>query len=689
MEPQSLNKSNKRFRHSPASIRYTYPSGQRVPLPSDLETICSAIEYEGNLSGKPLDWAIISSEPHGRLWKIFVEPAMFNSQLDESLEGAAAWWPGPPKGSADVLSVVPEELQINLRYATAHVPSRGRIRIYPIRFLDKLADAWRNPLTGTRFLDAYERLKSNVSASAFLCPSPQSFPELRTPQRESFKLLRHPLSFLWGPPGTGKTHTLGAMLAAFLVENPSARVLLLSTTNTAVDLALINVDKALDRLARVKPSAGGCRNVCKRIGAHFFAQHYRGREHLLPRPNELLVEQLALLEANRPDAGDLGSYDLWKSKVEELRDEMRMQAKEVLRSCRLAALTCTRGIFSYADLAELAPYDLVVFDEASQVGLAHALPFLPLAPRALFAGDPKQMEPIIYADDFDVKQWLGRSPFEFMRSGEVNTTILTEQSRMVTDICRVVAQTFYDGKLKVCPKAASDPNWKAERRLKNIPKLSDEPLCCIDITSEGKYHPFFKGFIRDESAERIVEHVQWAVFDAHPSEIAVLTPYRAQRTLIRKALAKAGIKGVQVSTVHRAQGSERKTIFFDPVLGTHQALSDRLINVALSRAKARLVVALSPGDLANPRLAQIRTLMKLDIAESDALPLGQFLRSNGVEKITAKPKVAYKGKLYIFEGFDPSGEKMMLRECLTGQLKQFQRVIVLAQTEVASAPEPR
>ena len=56
-------------------------------------------------------------------------------------------------------------------------------------------------------------------------------------------------------------------------------------------------------------------------------------------------------------------------------------------------------------------------------------------------------------------------------------------------------------------------------------------------------------------------------------------------------------------------GSEKSTVFFDPVLGTHQALTDRLINVALSRAKARLVVAFSKGDLANPRLAQIQALM--------------------------------------------------------------------------------
>ena len=71
----------------------------------------------------------------------------------------------------------------------------------------------------------------------------------------------------------------------------------------------------------------------------------------------------------------------------------------------------------------------------------------------------------------------------------------------------------------------------------------------------------FKGFVRNESAQKIVELVQAAVLEAKPAEIAVLTPNRAQRAIIKKTLQKVGIAGVQVSTVHRAQGSEKRTIF--------------------------------------------------------------------------------------------------------------------------------
>ena len=157
-----------------------------------------------------------------------MQPSERNAQLDESLEGAAAWWPGPPRGSADVLSVVPEELQINLRFATAEVPQRGWIRIYPVRFLDKLAEAWASPHRGRLFMSAYEELENNSANRSFTSPSPKGFAELRDAQGNAFGLLAHSLSFLWGPPGTGKTHTVGTLLASFLVENPAARVLLIS-----------------------------------------------------------------------------------------------------------------------------------------------------------------------------------------------------------------------------------------------------------------------------------------------------------------------------------------------------------------------------------------------------------------------------------------------------------------------------
>ena len=87
-------------------------------------------------------------------------------------------------------------------------------------------------------------------------------------------------------------------------------------------------------------------------------------------------------------------------------------------------------------------------------------------------------------------------------------------------------------------------------------------------------------------------------------DIAVLAPFRNQLALLRRHMPEPVLsQGVEISTVHRYQGDERETVIFDMVdtrgldglseFFTATALSDagaRLVNVAASRAKQRLIV---------------------------------------------------------------------------------------------------
>jgi hypothetical protein len=81
-------------------------------LPTTLEQIRDGIDMEGRENAAPIDAKVQNAERIGALWKVWIEPFGMREHLDESLEGSAVWWPGPPIGTADVLSVVPDELQI-------------------------------------------------------------------------------------------------------------------------------------------------------------------------------------------------------------------------------------------------------------------------------------------------------------------------------------------------------------------------------------------------------------------------------------------------------------------------------------------------------------------------------------------------------------------------------------------------
>lgn len=514
--------------------------------------------------------------------------------------------------------MVAEEEQLNLRFVTAPLPGEGhRIRIYPPLYLQTLLELWERPDNAERFLNWWSKLHSANRQNPAAELSAQHFPWLRDRQRQAFELPSWRTSFLWGPPGTGKTTTIGALLATFLADHPAKRALLLSTTNNAVDHALIAVDEALNRMTRSQTQPHTLRKSCSRIGNHFLAGNYHGREHLLPVKDVSLVHSMAELEATVPDKGRVQQYEKWKAKVEGLRSKMRQQALDALATARLAAMTTTRAVFTYDELASLGPYDLVVFDEASQVGLAHALALVPLGNAAIFAGDPRQLAPIVKSSSADAREWLGRSVFYSMRDEDPYTCLLDEQSRMAPDICKV-SHAFYDGKLKVAASCKSDGSWLEQRKPFPVLNLGSGNTYLVRTQFESKYSTKYGGHIRYETAELIAGLVGDLVKSVGQSDILVLTPYRAQRTLLRTFLKNAGYPGVVVSTVHRAQGSERNTVIFDPVHAStsflnNRDLGPRLMNVALSRAQARLFVIASRENLLNPVIRQIANILAANV----------------------------------------------------------------------------
>lgn len=63
---------------------------------------------------------------------------------------------------------------------------------------------------------------------------------------------KNSVTYIWGPPGTGKTTTMGSIVAA--LANLGQKVLLVSNTNLAIDTAL---ERCLDRFSDVEEISGG------------------------------------------------------------------------------------------------------------------------------------------------------------------------------------------------------------------------------------------------------------------------------------------------------------------------------------------------------------------------------------------------------------------------------------------------
>ncbi|PZP30947.1 MAG: DNA helicase [Roseateles depolymerans] len=615
-----------------------------------LAELRAALDAELAATPEYYDFKVLHSQRDGALWRVRLEPgyvyaegqrpgqASAQALLDDSLDGASAWWGAPAKGGASVLAVVPEDDELVLQNASSPPPGPEQlIRLYPTRFLTAVADAWWDTPWAERALACLPDLgrPEPVDDAPLLTGAP--FRWLRPAQRRALTLLRHRSAFLWGPPGTGKTTTLGVLLAEYLERRPEARVLLLSTTNAAVDLATLAVDKALQRGRREALRPG-----VQRLGTRFDAAAYLGREHLIPTQDQALIARLARAEAARPPARDAAALQAWSERVAALRQELRQSSLQVLRRCRLASMTTTRAAFTLKTLRELAgdeaepPFDLLVFDEASQVSLAHTLALMPLGRTRLFAGDPQQLSPVLRSPARGARRWLGRSAFaEMPRRGD-SVALLDEQSRMAPPISQLVSDLFYDGALRVAADAQASPDWLAARQRALGDIAADAHLQVVPMKSDGAWSASERGPVRRESADAIATTVAAALAsgDWQAHELIVLTPFRAQRALIRQRLQALGVPdAVKVSTVHRAQGSEAPLLLFDPADGRQPFLQTeearRLINVALSRAQAKVLIYLSAGDAENPLLAPIVQRHRLSADARPVQPLQDLAREPG------------------------------------------------------------
>ncbi|HRK36144.1 MAG TPA: AAA domain-containing protein, partial [Candidatus Hydrogenedentes bacterium] len=532
-------------------------------------------------------------------------------------EGHTVYW---ETGVGTVLAMDASVNQLHVRDITGALPSRGAtISIRPPDFVSRLLEVWAPEENYRQFESLYEKLSERGAGLAKTIPDLQSlFPACNVQQGRCSSLTHFSPAFLWGPPGTGKTSSLGRLIAALLART-DLRVLMVSNTNVAVDLCMIAAVRGLREIGR-----GDIVQKCLRLGTRADPAMYTDNKcEAVVEPDAVrkgILKRLSNhMEKEPDDSSPLEERDAWVKEEENLRQQLQARAVELLRCKRFAALTFSRGFFEY-EAVKSAAFDQLVVDEAGQVGQAAVLPFLPLTKGWLFAGDHQQLAPIVQTQSAEAEEWLGTSLLErFADESEPNTILLEEQYRMSEPICASVSKHFYGGRLRVADALRTDTAWQKRRDFRPCRNLGRGAMVCLDIESEAEgHHEYGKGYIRKESAMRCVEAVMTLLGPTHnvgPEEIAVITVYRAQRRLIWKMLlefakGQPGLtKDLLVSTVHALQGGERPHIIFDPVAGNGRFVVDqlgpRIVNVALSRTMTRFICTLSQSDIENPILRAI------------------------------------------------------------------------------------
>ncbi|KAL6881236.1 RNA dependent RNA polymerase domain-containing protein [Trichoderma novae-zelandiae] len=407
-------------------------------------------------------------------------------------------------------------------------------------------------------------------------PSAEADALLNPSQRAAVEAAQHnKLICLWGPPGTGKTQTIVAIIRTLQSDPRTTRILVTAPTHNAVDNVM--------------------RRYLKRLGQEGSLQ------------SSSRVTPLRVATEVRKVGEDLRKYTcdaLAGQEVHSSHDAMR-KAKKRVKEAGIIFTTC---IGAGLGLLRDQVFDTVVVDEASQqTEPASLVPLVKGCQKAILVGDHVQLRPTVQnmalALNFDV------SLFErlYTRQGTtkgMTKVMLDTQYRMHPSICSFISKEFYEGRLlsgledrdrPMPPSSFPWPSSSATHGLTSTPRM-------IFVECSGREDLGHKSKSNKEQADvchsickllRTPPAGSSTKTDANEASIAVLTPYSRQSEILQKLLS--GVPDVEISSIDGFQGREADVVIFVTVRCNESReigfLKDlRRMNVALTRAKFGMIV---------------------------------------------------------------------------------------------------
>ena len=491
---------------------------------------------------------------------------------------------------------VQSELALNLQAAPYS------LIFVPWFLYDEMASALEHVPFPETALKAFGKLPC-----ARLCDDPVEVGGLNESQGKAVEhAIRNELTILWGPPGTGKTTTLAAIVANLL--DRERRVLIASNTHAALDQVMLKLDqRAPGEIVKL--------SALDEVVAITQKEARLTLERSLRRLQEIGFRQRALVpmleQAGRTQQLDLfaepcGPCDDGSARLEVLQRMHRRlevlhaghtrrarEARARLSHGQQQAVSQAKVILSTLANLSVSPlmkgehFDVVIVEEA---GMA-LLPAVYLAAgrarkQVILVGDPQQLPAILSTRDPFAQQALGRNIFDVL--GERPERVMLDvQYRMHPHIGELVNRLFYGGHLR------HQPHPDVEAIAAQAP-FAEQAVVVVDSGGKGSCSTDPGDYSRynQATAARAVELAHQAA--ASGASVAVIAPYRKQVRRIQTLLSERGLDDVDCATVHRFQGHERDVVILDtvdgPPLEPGTLLRANLLNVSLSRARGKLIL---------------------------------------------------------------------------------------------------
>lgn len=280
---------------------------------------------------------------------------------------------------------------------------------------------------------------------------------------------------------------------------------------------------------------------------------------------------------------------------------------------------------AYTGAGRVFQADELIIDEASMLVFPHALALASLLTEdgcMMLTGDHRQLSPIVAHEWEDedrpptVLYQPFRSAYDAIRNllahsliaadkTRMNRSALTYSFRLPTVVRNLIKRLYLLDDLEL-----DGPSGHTRPDSRGI----QDGWESVWANGTGLYLILHNERISNQSNEveaSIIKEMLDAAPAQAPNSIAVITPHRAQRTLLQTRLAPyidPGIEPVQlVDTVNRLQGAEQETIIVSAAMSDPSAIAGNAefilelnrANVAFSRTKKRLIVVCSESLLSH------------------------------------------------------------------------------------------
>ncbi|KKK37743.1 DNA helicase [Mesobacillus campisalis] len=419
-------------------------------------------------------------------------------------------------------------------------------------------------------------------------------------------------TYVWGPPGTGKTYTLARTAANKYFQKK--KVLILSHSNQAVDVLISEIHSFIQKKNRFQE--GDVLRYGSQTGETLASHEGLTTYQLIEKLDPALAEdRVKLFEERRQLKQDLSrsfsrrdSNELLEleTRIARVLDKVRQREIEFLKEAYIIGTTLAKAASDSAIYEK--EYDVVILDEASMAYVPQAGFATSLGKRVIICGDFKQLPPIASSRDALVSKWLKEDVFhragivDYVDEGKLHPQLflLKEQRRMHPEISAFTNKYIYESLVSDHESVHTRRNRIASRQ-----PFPERASVLVDTSHTGMH-----GISEATSNSRInlwqlllsFQLIHESVLGGSES-IGYVTPYRAQANLMEMLLQdiyekeRQG-KDIIAATVHKFQGSERDVMIFDSVDGGPQDRagmlltgkdSERLINVAITRTRGKFV----------------------------------------------------------------------------------------------------